>query len=218
VLGVNQRQVDNRLVAPPLPNDLTATQRARRERIIVCASDNLRKARYEDIQMRDIADGAGVALGTLYRYFSSKEHLFAAVLARWGHGLDSGVKRTPLQGDDIAAQLIDLYSRTIAAFERVPEFFRLRSIIEESDDPHARSLYTDYAGEIGNVLAAPLEPLSADDRSAVNEVLMAALHAALRSWTNGAITVEEAQRRMRRTVGLIFSPPPEAQSSRRSRN
>jgi TetR/AcrR family transcriptional regulator, cholesterol catabolism regulator len=215
---VNQRQVDNRLVAPPLPADLTATQRARRERIIVCASDNLRKARYEDIQMRDIADGAGVALGTLYRYFASKEHLFAAVLARWGHGLDSGVKRAPLQGDDIAAQLIDLYSRTISAFERVPEFFRLRSIIEESDDPHARALYSDYAAEIGGVLAGPLEALSTDDRTAVNEVLLAGLHAALRAWTNGVITVDEAQRRMQRTVGLIFSPPPIVQSSRTSRN
>jgi TetR/AcrR family transcriptional regulator, cholesterol catabolism regulator len=215
---VNQPQVDARVVTPPLPADLTAAQLARRERIIVCASDNLRKARYEDIQMRDIADGAGVALGTLYRYFASKEHLFAAVLARWGHGLDSGVKRTPLQGDDVAEQLLDLYSRTIAAFERVPEFFRLRSIIEESDDPHARSLYSDYAGEIGDVLAGPLEVLSAEDRSAVNEVLMAGLHAALRAWTNGAITVDEAQRRMQRTVRLIFSPPPTVEVRRTSRN
>lgn len=215
---MNQPQVDARVVTPPLPADLTAAQLARRERIIACASDNLRKARYEDIQMRDIADGAGVALGTLYRYFASKEHLFAAVLARWGHGLDSGVKRAPLQGNDVAEQLIDLYSRTISAFERVPEFFRLRSIIEETDDPHARALYGDYAGEIGGVLAGPLEVLSSEDRSAVNEVLLAALHAALRAWTNGVITVDEAQQRMQRTVRLIFSPPPVVQAHRRAIN
>ena len=182
------------------------------------AFETLRTTRYEDIQMRDVADGAGVALGTLYRYFASKEHLFAAVLSRWGHGLDSGVKRAPLQGASVDEQLIDLYSRTISAFERVPEFFRLRSIIEESSDPYARTLYGEYAAEVGGVLAAPLDALAPDDRSAVNDVLLATLNAVLRAWTTGTITVTEAQQRMQRTVRLIFSPGPIEQPERTTRN
>ncbi len=215
---MSQRQVDIRPAAPPLPETLTTAQRARRERIVAHAFDKLRSSRYEDIQMRDVADGAGVALGTLYRYFASKEHLFAAVLSRWGHGLDSGVKRAPLQGAGVDEQLIDLYARTISAFQRVPEFFRLRSIIEESDDPYARALYSEYAAEIGGVLAAPLDVLAPDDRSAVNEVLLASLHAVLRAWTNGTITVVEAQRRLERTVRLIFSPAPVEEPHRTNRN
>jgi TetR/AcrR family transcriptional regulator, cholesterol catabolism regulator len=210
---VNQRPVDGRLVAPPQPADLTAAQAARRERIIVCAFDSLRTARYEDIQMRDVAEGAKVALGTLYRYFVSKEHLFAAVLLRWGVGLDTGVQRAPLRGETTADQLIDLYSRTIAAFERVPEFFRLRSIIEGSDDPFAKDLYDEFTGGIGGVLAGPLDSLSPADRATVNEVLMAMLSSVLRAWIGGTITVDEARARMARTVRLIFSPPPVEQSS-----
>jgi AcrR family transcriptional regulator len=208
--------MENRLVVPPLPDDLTATQRARRERIIVRAFDSLRSARYEDIQMRDVAEGADVALGTLYRYFASKEHLFAAVLVRWGQGLDTGVKRAPLRGDDVQTQLIDLYTRTISAFERVPEFFRLRSIIEGSTDSFARSLYQEFAAEIGGVLAGPLDTLEPDDRDAINEVLMAMLNSVLRAWTSGAISVDQARQRMAKTVELIFSPPPNTAQSNSS--
>ena len=33
---------------------------------------------YDAVQMRDVAGEAGVALGTIYRYFASKDHLLAA--------------------------------------------------------------------------------------------------------------------------------------------
>ena len=33
--------------------------------------------------MRDVAREAGVALATVYRYFTSKEHLYAAALLDW---------------------------------------------------------------------------------------------------------------------------------------
>jgi len=42
-----------------------------------------RRARLRKIQVKDVATSAQVALGTLYHYFSSKEHLFAEVLVRW---------------------------------------------------------------------------------------------------------------------------------------
>jgi len=35
----------------------------------------------ERVQMHEVAKAAGVAIGTLYRYFPSKTHLFAAVMA-----------------------------------------------------------------------------------------------------------------------------------------
>ena len=38
---------------------------------------------YDAVQMRDVAATAQVALGTIYRYFASKDHLLAATLVEW---------------------------------------------------------------------------------------------------------------------------------------
>ena len=39
--------------------------------------------RLEDMGMKDVAERSGVALGTIYRYFSSKDHVAAAALLEW---------------------------------------------------------------------------------------------------------------------------------------
>jgi len=54
-------------------------QVARRDRILEAAVDLGASHDFERVQMNDVARCAGVAIGTLYRYFPSKIHLFAAV-------------------------------------------------------------------------------------------------------------------------------------------
>jgi AcrR family transcriptional regulator len=62
---------------------MTPAQVRRREAAIDQALRDLATGDYESIQMREIAEGAGIALATLYRYFPSKEYLFAVALERW---------------------------------------------------------------------------------------------------------------------------------------
>ena len=68
----------------PAVDDLPASQRARRDRIVDTAVEMLATDDNEKIHMRLVAARSGVALGTLYRYFPSKERLFATALIRWG--------------------------------------------------------------------------------------------------------------------------------------
>ncbi|SCF59315.1 TetR family transcriptional regulator [Streptomyces sp. Ncost-T10-10d] len=56
-------------------------QRARRQSILKVAADAAAVAGLERVQMQEVAKSAGVALGTLYRYFPSKTHLFTALMA-----------------------------------------------------------------------------------------------------------------------------------------
>ena len=63
--------------------ELPAYQVVRRQRIIDAGKDLLRTQEYDSIQIRDVASEANVALGTLYRYFNSKEHLYANVVYDW---------------------------------------------------------------------------------------------------------------------------------------
>ncbi|HVU61542.1 MAG TPA: TetR family transcriptional regulator [Mycobacteriales bacterium] len=59
-----------------------AAQVARRERILDAAVGLASEGGYDAVQMREVAERAEVALGTLYRYFPSKVHLLVSALGR----------------------------------------------------------------------------------------------------------------------------------------
>src|SRR3954449_824047 len=59
-----------------------AAQVARRERILDAAVELATDGGWDAVQMREVAERAEVALGTLYRYFPSKVHLLVSVLGR----------------------------------------------------------------------------------------------------------------------------------------
>lgn len=106
--------------------DLPAGQLARRERIVAAAAALLERQPYEQVQVKDVAAEAGVALGTLYRYFRSKEQLYAAVLASWGEW-------EPVPGG--------LRARTdalVSAVEKRPHFFTMEHVLQSCPDPEVR--------------------------------------------------------------------------------
>ena len=79
----------------PVPRTLTRAQQARRQRVVDAAMTLGLDGGYEAVQMRDVAALADVAMGTVYRYFTSKDHLLAAALVHWVEQLDSAVGPTP---------------------------------------------------------------------------------------------------------------------------
>ena len=78
---------------------LTKSQAQRRERVLRAALELGAEGGYDAVQMRDVATSAGVALGTIYRYFASKDHLLAAALVEWTHDLVRRVTQRPPKGD-----------------------------------------------------------------------------------------------------------------------
>ena len=197
-------------VGLPRPDQLIPTQRARRERIVDAAFELLMQREYDEIQIREVADHAGVALGTLYRYFSSKEHLFAAALVKWGAALRSRVQQGPVRSADVAGQLAEIYLRAIDAFERRPQFFRTLIAIESTTDPYARDLWAEFGTVTRGSFDTPLTAFDPDQADAISHSLMHVLHGALRAWSNGTLTIDDARNRMARAITLIFSPPPTA--------
>jgi AcrR family transcriptional regulator len=116
---------------------LSTKQAARRQRIVDAAMAMLEEREFERIQVKDIADGASVALGTVYHYFSSKEHLFGEVLVQWAGSLRTSITRRSLAGADPAARLEDALHRSVRAFERRPPLARLVARLQVSEDPFA---------------------------------------------------------------------------------
>src|SRR5258708_29781149 len=78
-----------------LGDALTRSQVARRSRVLAAAIELAAEGGYDAVQMRDVATRAQVALGTIYRYFSSKDQLLAAALVQWASELQARLAQRP---------------------------------------------------------------------------------------------------------------------------
>lgn len=137
--------------------DLPRYQVARRQRIIDAAGTLLEERDYEQIQVRDVADAAHFAVGTVYRYFSSKEHLYAAVLHSWGSRFGE-VSRGP-EGADPLARLETRMRKVLESFEKRPRFFRALMLLLGSTDPNATALLQQFRESIQGLVRADLAEL-----------------------------------------------------------
>src|ERR1039458_5412883 len=96
-----------------LARPLTRAQQARRQRVIDAAMALGLDGGYDAVQMRDVAARADVAMGTVYRYFTSKDHLLAATLVHWVEQLDARLAQLPAQGDSAAIRVIEVLDRAL---------------------------------------------------------------------------------------------------------
>ena len=71
--------------------------------------------------MRTVAERAGVALGTLYRYFPSKMDLVVAVVGEEIDLLESSIERRPPSASTPAGRAVDVLMRATRGLMREPE-------------------------------------------------------------------------------------------------
>ena len=99
---------------------LTPDQLERRDRVLAVAQELAREGGYDAVVMREVAERSGVALGTLYRYFASKDHLLAEVLVGWGGDLEIRLDGAPPAGSTPLERVVDVLRRAGRAVERDP--------------------------------------------------------------------------------------------------
>ncbi|MGD8573584.1 MAG: TetR family transcriptional regulator [Gammaproteobacteria bacterium] len=101
---------------------------ARRQRILQAALDLFRESSYDNLNVASVAQRAGIAKGTVYLYFRSKEEIFLALYERelgdWFDDLDQGLSTTPGKGS--LGGFIELVG---ASIERRPLLTRLIAIV-----------------------------------------------------------------------------------------
>jgi AcrR family transcriptional regulator len=183
---------------------LSTNQAARRQRIVDAALALLEASEYERIQVRDVAEEAAVALGTLYRYFSSKEHLFGEVLVQWAATLGTSTTRRPLAGTDPAARLEEALHRSVRAFERRPQLAKLVSRLQVSDDPSAADVLTRLGAATNDVYLKLLEDLDPGVATRTVRVVDAVLDSSLRAWSAGRLPIREVYRSLSDAVRLLL--------------
>ena len=190
----------------PDPDSLPRGQQERRDRIVRAAISLLEHGgEYDAIQMRDVALEAGVALGTVYRYFTSKEHLYAAALLEWASNFPTREQSKRSGGRSDEAHLRALMRRAVRAFERYPQMMRVEIVIESSPDPNARALFDQFAARNVGTLTSSLSSTDPDTAAAIVETVNSVLATRLRSWALGRITVGDVDRSVQKTLDLIFA-------------
>ncbi|RDG33725.1 TetR family transcriptional regulator [Streptomyces corynorhini] len=99
---------------------LTERQEARRRSILCAAVRLARRGGFDAVQMREVAEEAGVALGTLYRYFPSKVHLLVATLRDQLEQLHAALRERPPSGADAAERVGETLLRACHRIQRDP--------------------------------------------------------------------------------------------------
>ena len=127
----------------PLPVEaMTSRQLVRRAKLIEAVIDLVREVGPSAVQVRDVAERSGTALGTVYRYFGSKEHLLATALCDWQERLTRRVL-IPRAGDeaeegDLTERVLSYVRKEIRGFARNPKIAELMVQVHVSSDPYAR--------------------------------------------------------------------------------
>jgi TetR/AcrR family transcriptional regulator, cholesterol catabolism regulator len=185
---------------------LTAAQRERRGRIVDAGLALLAERDYEKIQVKDVAEEANVALGTLYHYFSSKEHLFAEVLVRWAGTLRTNISRNPLRGATDAQRLTQVISRSVRAFQRQPSLARLVATLETSADPLATEILARLAHTTNDIYLEAIHDVDRATAQRIVTVVDAVLASRLRSWVAGRISITAVSDDLADAIALLLDP------------
>ncbi len=98
----------------------SAAQRERRKRILDATLALASKGGYDAVQMREVAERADVALGTLYRYFPSKIHLLVSGLIREFERTKEKLDKRPVPGDTSAERIIYVLNKVTKNMQREP--------------------------------------------------------------------------------------------------
>jgi TetR/AcrR family transcriptional regulator, cholesterol catabolism regulator len=210
----------------PLPPQATETmspaQLDRRARVLDAVVDLVAAGRLEDMGMKDVAERSGVALGTIYRYFSSKDHVAAAALLEWARALDGqgasarsngreggqgGQRRAGRGGGagSMTDRLVAILRRAVRAYQREPNFARLLILAATSTDPFASECYREMGDSVYAALGAALDDLDPVERRRVLDVVGAVWYHALVEWVNDRKTIAQVYEAVESAARVVLA-------------
>lgn len=169
----------------PAESKRARNQAARRERVIGAAVELASNGGYEAVQMRDVAARADVALGTLYRYFPSKDHLLIAALAEQVEALQRRLAQKPPRGGTSADRVVDVLRRASRALERDPRLTAAMVTALSSPDPEVAESKQAVYDILASVVVGAVDGDALAESEGVVRVLGHVWFAALVSWVGG---------------------------------
>ncbi|MFC9090178.1 TetR family transcriptional regulator [Nocardiopsis dassonvillei] len=193
---------------------MSRSQTQRRRRIVQTAAALAVRGGVEAMQMRSVAERAGVALGTLYRYFPSKMDLVVAVVTEELDLLEGGIVRRPPTADTPAERAVDVLLRATRGLMREPELADalVRSLIMAEVKIELDVRISDLVWRVatGNLGGAEEEGGTEVDRDSTGYVLVGSLTSVwifeLVEVLKGRRDVDEVERRLQTAAERLLAP------------
>jgi AcrR family transcriptional regulator len=186
---------------------MTTRQLIRRATIIEAVIELIAEVGADAVQMRDVSKRSGVALGTVYRYFNSKEYLLAAALEDWQNRLTRRIiaSRAGPANQDPLPGILDYLRRAQRAFHRNPNMTALMFQTTTSTDPYAKATIEQMNRTNTEMFNRLLEGIAPEDIPYITFGLNAALSSSLAGVLAGMMTLEESLRRVEWVARVLLA-------------
>ncbi len=184
----------------------------RARRIVETTIELAEQGGFEAVRLRDVAAHAGVALGTLYRRFRSKEDLLVAALELETRALEQRLRQRPPKGSDMAERLVDFFAIATKGMLRRPNLSRAMLRAAASGEPELAQKVGDFHSNVRRMAVGAMRgtPVDPDDDSLgdreqlLGDVLNQIWFALMVGWSGGLHTQATVQEKMRAAVGLVL--------------
>lgn len=183
------------------------SQHQRRKRIVQAAAALASRGGIEAMQMRTVSERAGVALGTLYRYFPSKMDLVVAVVSEELDLLEASIERRPPRAGDAPQRAVEVLMRATRGLMREPELAEalIRSLLlsDVKTDFGERMTTLLLLAAYGHPQAVPAD----DPRRLVARALSGIWTMEMIEMLRGNATIEEIQARLEISAARLLTDP-----------
>ena len=128
----------------------------RARRIVETAVELAEKGGFEAVRLRDVAAHAGVALGTLYRRFRSKEDLLIAALELETGDLERRFAQRPPRGDTATERVAGFFGMATRGLVRRPNLARALLKAAACGEPQLAKRTAAFHGHMEDMVVAAL--------------------------------------------------------------
>src|SRR5262249_28534442 len=118
---------------------------------------------YDNVRQRDVAAAAGVALGTLYKAFRSKEEILVASAARQAASLQARFASRVVPGATPLERVGAFYESMTRAMCRKPQYAKSVLRAMASGEPHITANLASYRKHINHMTIAALRGVAVLD-------------------------------------------------------
>jgi len=201
------------------PPRLVSSQLRRIRRIVDAAIALAERGGFDAVKLRDVAEASGVALGTLYKYFRSKEEILLFAVNEDMERLEAVMSERPPQGHTPTERLSEFFARATRGFVRRPDYAHavLRSTAASQASTAvqqagfhlrlSRMVVAALRGEAPAIAKPLAEPVGSEREQRIALVLEHVWFACLLGWVSGLHPVKTVTERMRDAVSLLLEQP-----------